>query len=122
MSRTQYKGMVVGIALGAVSVFLTYHLTALFQADPNLAVKALKTVGIALILPGLIAAIVLGDVHTLRLWIAAIVNFLFWFGFSWLFGVLVEKLLKLRHAIAAVGSPGSLSAEQNGPSSPLGSG
>src|ERR1700676_5306747 len=127
MLAARYKGMVVGIVLGGVSVFLTCHLGYLFHANANLIMRALKTAGVALIVPGLIAGIAVGNVHTFRLWIVGVVNFLFWFGFGSLFGIFVEKLFKLRQAIAAARVPstgvsGPLSAGQSDRSSSLGPG
>ena len=64
--------------------------------------RVTKAVGIAMVVPGIIAAIIAGNVHTFALWLAATVNFLFWSGFAWLVGLFLTRLLQLRRAIAAV--------------------
>src|SRR5579863_1297459 len=98
----RYRSIVVGVALGSLSTFLSFHLATLFRLDPNLLMRALQAIGIALVVPGVIAAIIVGNAHAFALWLAAAVNFLFWFGFAWLVGLFITRLLELRRAIAAV--------------------
>ncbi|SRR6266567_3989973 len=102
MLAARYRNIVAGVVPGSVSVLLTYHLGALFHPDPNLVMRALKAAGIALIVPGILAAMVAGSVHSFHLYIAAVVNFLFWFCFGWLVALFVAKLIELRRALAAV--------------------
>jgi hypothetical protein len=105
MLVARFAKITPGAALGSVSAILTYHLVNLLAMDPNLMLRVLKTVGLALVIPGLIAALASGDLYAVPLWAQAGVNFLFWFGFSWLFATFVSKFIKLRRAIAAVGDP-----------------
>lgn len=105
MLIARYGRIIAGVALGSVSLFLTYHLRDLLQMDPNLVMRALKAAAFTLVVPGLIAGIVMNNYHAFRPWAMAAVNFLFWFGFGWLFATFVSKLIKLRRALAAVGAP-----------------
>jgi hypothetical protein len=102
MLAVRYRSIAAGATLGSLSIFLTYHLRDLIVMDPNLLMRALKAAAFALVVPGLIAGIVMNNVHALRFWVMATVNFLFWFGFGWLFAAFIAKLIKLRRAIAAV--------------------
>ncbi len=104
MPAIRYRNIAAGILLGSASTFLTFHLGSLLALDPNPLMRTLKAAAFALVVPGLIATIVLGNIHALHVWIMAIVNFLFWFGFGWLFAYFVAKLLELRRAIAALGA------------------
>jgi hypothetical protein len=90
--------------MGSLSAFLTYHLGALFHSDPSSLMRLLKAAGVALVVPGIVAAMLLGNVHAFALSLAAVVNFVFWFAFTWLVGVFIIKIIQLRRAIAAVGS------------------
>jgi hypothetical protein len=110
MLLTRYRNMLAGTVPGMVSLLLTFHLQTLFHADPNIAVRITKAVGIALVIPGLIAAILAGDAHSFRLSLAATVNFVFWFGFGWLVAIFIQKLVELRRAIAAVEISGDTSS------------
>jgi len=129
MFVARYRSIVAGVLVGSLSVFLTYHLEFLFHTDPNAVVRALKAAGFAIVVPGIIAAMLIGNVHTFHLYISAAVNFVFWLGFAWLCGVFVSKLIELRRAIAqAAGGPdngvpadGSLSVGRSDRSSSLGS-
>lgn len=98
----RYRSIVAGVALGSLSAFLSYHLAALTHADPALPMRTIKAIGIALVVPGVIAAIIAGNSHSFALSLAAVVNFLFWFGFAWLVGLFLTRLLQLRRAIATV--------------------
>ena len=102
MQGSRYRGILAGLALGSVSLFLTFHLRSLFATDPAIGVRAVKAAGFTLVVPGLLTAILVGNVHAFRLSIMGAVNFLFWFGFGWLFATLIAKLIELRRAIAMV--------------------
>jgi hypothetical protein len=106
MLVARYVRIIAGVALGSVSLILTYHLRDLLVMDPNLAMRALRAAAFTLVVPGLIAGIVMNNLHSFRLWAMAAINFVFWFGFGCLFATFVSKLIKLRRAIAAVGDPG----------------
>src|ERR1700722_1039962 len=105
MLVARYGKILAGLALGSVSLFPTYHLRDLLVMDPNLVMRALRAAAFTLVVPGLIAGLVTNDVQAFRLWAMATINFLFWFGFGWLFATFVSKLIKLRRAIVAVGAP-----------------
>ena len=85
MMGSRYRNIVAGLALGGASLFLTFHLRNLVGLDPSVIMRALKAAGFALVVPGLIMAILVGNVHAFRLSLVATVNFLFWFGFGSLF-------------------------------------
>jgi hypothetical protein len=123
MPAARYRNIAAGVLLGSASTFVTFHLGSLLVLDPNPLMRTLKAAAFALVVPGLIATIVLDNIHALHVWIMAIVNFLFWFGFGWLFVYFVAKLVELRRAIAALGIPadGSLSAGRSDRSSSPGS-
>jgi hypothetical protein len=106
----RYGRIIAGAALGSVSLFLTYHLRDLLVMDPNLVMRALKAAAFTFVVPGLIAFIVLGNLLLHRSWVMAAVNFVFWFGFGWLFATFVSKLIKLWRALAAVGAQGDESS------------
>jgi hypothetical protein len=124
MLIARFGRIVAGVALGSVSLFLTYHIRDLIVMDPNLVMRALKAAGLALVVPGLIAGILMGNIDAFRLWPVAAVNFVFWFGFGWLVATFISKFIKLRRAIAAVGvlADRSVSAEQSTSSSSAGPG
>jgi hypothetical protein len=111
----RYRSIVAGVALGGLSAFLSSHPAMLFRLDPNLFTRFVKSIGIALVVPGILAAMIAGNAHNFALWLAATVNFLFWFGFAWLVGLFLIKLRQLRQAIAAVNmsrdKPSSLGSE-----------
>lgn len=111
----RYRSIIAGVALGGLSAFLSNHLAALSHADPAFFMRVVKAVGIALVVPGVIAAIVAGNAHAFAIWLAATVNFLFWLGFVWLVGLFITRLMQLRRAIAAVNisrdKPSSLGSE-----------
>ena len=109
-SAAQFRGIVAGIVLGSAAVYLTFHLRNLFSLDPNLVMRAMKAVGVSLVVPGLLAGIASGNVHLFRPWVMSVINFVFWFGFGWLVGVFVDKLIRLRRAIAAAAAPGDRSS------------
>lgn len=102
MSAAPFRSIFAGVVLGSVSIFLTYHLELLFHAGSNVIAQAFKAAGIAMVVPGIIAAMAVGNLHSFRLYLSAAVNFVFWLGFAWLFGICVRKLIVLRRAIAAV--------------------
>ncbi len=102
MLVARYRSIIVGVVLGSLALFLTYHSGNFVATDPNLIMRALKTAAFALVVPGIVAAIAMGKLEAGPFWIVAAVNFLFWFGFGWLFATFVSKLIKLRRAIAAV--------------------
>jgi len=102
MLTARYLRIAAGGALGSASVLLTCNLAALFRPDSLLVMRALKAAGVALVVPGILAAMVFGNVHSFRIYLAATVNFLFWFAFVWLLGIFVTKLLVLRRALAEV--------------------
>jgi hypothetical protein len=106
----RYRGIIAGLVLGCVSLLLTFHLNGLFTLGSNVLMRTLKAAGFAIVVPGLIAAIVAGNVHTFRLPVMAAVNFVFWFGFGWLFATFIAKLIELRRAISAVGVPSDRSS------------
>jgi hypothetical protein len=111
MFDSRYRSIVAGLVLGGVSVFLTFHLRSLAFIDPNIVMRALRTAGVAFVIPGLMFALVVENVHALRYAagnsqpfgfpVMATANFLFWFGFGWLFATLASLLTELRRAIAA---------------------
>jgi len=113
MFSSRYRRIVAGLVLGGVSVFLTFHLRSLVFMDPNIVMRALKAAGVAFVIPGIMFALIGENVHALRhasgssqpfgLPVMATVNFLFWFGFGWLFATFVSMLIQLRRAVAAVG-------------------
>jgi hypothetical protein len=105
MLIARYGRIIAGFALGGVSAFLTYHLGSFFQFDTNVVLRALRAAAFAFVVPGLIAGIVIGNLHALHSWAMAAINFAFWFGFGWLFATFISKFIKLRRAIAAVGAP-----------------
>ena len=98
----RYRSIIAGLVMGGLSLFLTFHLRSLFAMDSNFMMRALKATGFALVVPGLIAGILTGNVHSFRLSVVATVNFIFWFGFAWLFATFIAKLIELRRAIAEV--------------------
>lgn len=100
----RYRSIVAGFILGCVSVFVTLHLNSLVAIDSNIAVRTLKAAAFALAVPGLIVALLAGNAHAFRPSIMAGVNFIFWFGFGWLFATFLAKFFQLRRAIAAVGT------------------
>ena len=104
MSTTQYRGIFAGVVLGSISLFLTYHVPILITMDSNLMLRVLSWAAAALVVPGMFVELVTGAVYRFPWWTIAAMNFLFWFGFGWLFGIFVDKLLKLRQAIAAAGA------------------
>lgn len=125
MFISRYWRIVTGLVLGGVSVFLTFHLRSLVLTDPNIGMRALNAAGVAFVIPGIMFALIVENVHALRhavgssqpfgLPVMTTVNFLFWFGFGWLLATFVSMLIQLRRAIAAVGvkradssSPGSV--------------
>lgn len=87
----------------------------LFRLNPNLFMRFVKSIGIALVVPGIMAAMIAGNAHNFALWLAATVNFLFWLGFALLVGLFLNRLRQLRRAIAAVNmsrdKPSSLGSE-----------
>ena len=95
-----YKSLATGIALGCLSLFFTYRLPPLVATDGNTAIRALKAIEFALIAPGILVTLAMGNFHAFRLEAAAAANFLFWFGFAWLVGFFITQLFKLRQAIA----------------------
>ena len=95
----RYRNIMAGIVPGAVAAFLTYHSEFLFHPDTSFGIRAIKTVGIAMVIPGILAVMTVGIRHSLRLSIVAPVNFLFWFGFGWLCAIFIAKLIKLRRAM-----------------------
>jgi hypothetical protein len=124
MFDSRYRSIVAGLVLGGVSVFLTFLLRSLVFMDPNIVMRALKATGVAFVVPGLMFALIVENVHALRhaagnsqpfgFPVMASVNFLFWFGFGWLFATFVSMLTQLRRAIAAGGltrAPGPRAAE-----------
>ncbi len=98
----RYRSIVAGITLGSLSAFLSYHLATLFHFHANLFIRAINAVGISLVVPGLMAAIITGNARASSIWLVAAVNFIFWFGFAWLVGLFIIRLMELRRAIAAV--------------------
>ena len=92
----------MGVALGSVSALLTYHVHSLISMDSNPVMSLLRRAAFALIVPGELALFVTEIIYVSRLWEIATINFLFWFGFGWLFETFVTKFFKLRRAIAAV--------------------
>jgi hypothetical protein len=111
----RYRSIIAGVALGSLSAFLSNHLAALFHADPAFFMRVMKAIGVALVVPGVIAAIIAGNAHDFALWLAATVNFLFWLGFALLVGLFIARLRQLRRAISAVtisrDKPSSLGSE-----------
>lgn len=129
MHAARYRNIAAGVLLGSASTFVTFHLGSLLILDPNPLMRTLKAAAFALVVPGLIASIVVDRIHGFHAWVMAIINFLFWFGFGWLFAYFVAKLVELRRAIAAVGVPstavpadGPLSAGRSDRTSSPGSG
>jgi hypothetical protein len=110
MLIARYGRIITGLALGSVSLFLTYHLRDLLLMDPNVVMRALKAAAFTFVVPGLIAFIVMGNLLVHHSWAMAAINFVFWFGFGWLFATFVFKLIKLRRAIASVGDPSDRSS------------
>jgi hypothetical protein len=106
----RYRSIIAGLALGCISLPLSFHLGSLFAMDSNILMRALKAAGFAMVVPGLVAAILAGSVQAFRLSLVAMVNFVFWFGFGWLFATFVSKLIELRRAIAAVEAPADRSS------------
>jgi hypothetical protein len=52
---------------------------------------------VALLLPGIFGSIVFsGNVHAFHLWLAALVNFTFYFLLCWIAGSLLRKVLRRR--------------------------
>ncbi|KAA6465141.1 hypothetical protein DYQ86_04095 [Acidobacteria bacterium AB60] len=112
--RRQYKNLIAGLALGSLSLLLTFQLRSLIPMDPGIMLRALKAAGFALVVPGLIPAVLTRNPLALRVPVMGTVNFLFWFGFGWLFATFVTKIAQLRRAIAAVGtSAAPASAERS---------
>ncbi len=110
MVAAGYRNACAGMVLGGVSAFLTYHIRGLIFMDPNAAMRALKSVAFAMVVPGLIAGMVSGNSRVLAPPVMAGINFVFWFGFGWLFATFITKFIKLRRAIAATGGPGDRSS------------
>jgi hypothetical protein len=102
MLVARYRSIIVGVVLGSLALFLTYHSGNFVATDPNPVMRALNAVAFAMVVPGFVAAIAMGKLEAGPFWIVAAVNFLFWFGFGWLIATFVTKFLKLRRAIAAV--------------------
>jgi hypothetical protein len=102
----RYRSILAGLILGCVSLFLTFHLNSLFAIDSNIGMRALKAAGFSLVVPGLIVAVVAGRADPFHPLLMAAVNFLFWFGFGWIFATFIAKLIQLRRAMAADGHPG----------------
>ena len=115
----RYRNTIAGLIPGCVSLFLSFHLRSFFAIDPNFVMRALKTLGFALVVPGLIVAILAGNSRSFSLPLMAAVDFVFWFGFGWLLATFITKLIELRRVIRASGSlNGSLSGRRSdGPSS-----
>jgi hypothetical protein len=92
----------MGIALGSLALFLTFHIRSIIALDPNPVMRALNAAAFAMVVPGFVAGLVTGSIYAMRVWTMAAINFLFWFGFGWLFATFVTKFVKLRRAIADV--------------------
>jgi flagellar biosynthesis protein FliQ len=115
----KYRSIVAGLALGALSLFPTFHLRDALQIDASFAIRVLQAAGVALVVPGLLAILVASKIQALRqivtstmlsIWVMAGVIFLFWFGFGWLFATFVAAIMRLRRAIASVGVSGGKSS------------
>lgn len=104
MAVATYRSTFAGIVLGGVSAYLTFHLRFLVLMDPSAIMRAFKAAAFAMVVPGLLAGIVSGSARVFSPWAMAVINFLFWFGFGWLFATFISKFIKLRRAIGAVGA------------------
>ncbi len=102
MLAARYRGIIAGVVLGSVSALLTYHIRSLITLDSNPVMSVIRRAAFALVVPGELAALLTGVIYVSRLWAVAAVNFLFWFGFGWLFETFISEFIKLRRAIAAV--------------------
>ena len=93
MRIARYKNPLAGVVLGALAAAITARFDWLMHIAGNPIQSALYLAAEALALPGWVYAILIGrSSHSIHLWLAAIVNFVFWFGFAWLFATLVDKL------------------------------
>jgi len=87
------RELVIGILVGALAAALTFTIPRLMFVAHNVALRRLQEAAFTLVSPGVILEFVCGwQFHSLPVWLAAAVNFLFWLGFAWLFGFLLGKL------------------------------
>jgi hypothetical protein len=102
MLVARYRSILAGVVLGSVALFLTFHVRSIIALDPNPVMRTLNAIAFAMVVPGFAAGLVTGSLYAMRVWAMAAINFLFWFGFGWLFATFVTKFVKLRRAIAEV--------------------
>lgn len=96
MQIGRHKSLLAGFILGALAALLTWKMDILLTngiIDHASVVRGLYALAQALIVPGALVAILIArGSNTFQLWRAAAINFLFWFGFVWLFGALLATL------------------------------
>lgn len=94
------KSFVVGLVLGILSIAATMQVGELAFIPAGLWIRALQSAAFALLLPGILCSLwISGGVHSFHLWIAALVNFVFWFTFGWSVGVLSGRIRSLWNAL-----------------------
>ena len=93
MRRIWNKNVAAGLILGAIAAAVTFNLGHFAMLPSNHLQRWLQAIAFTLAVPGLFVDLFSGrSGFNVPLWLAAACNFLFWLGFVWLFGFLVDKL------------------------------
>jgi ABC-type transport system involved in multi-copper enzyme maturation permease subunit len=92
----RHKSFAAGLVFGSLAAFLTWRFAEIFFSAPvNPFMRAVYSLVQAIVLPGAISAFFIerssGVSH---LWQAVLINFVFWFAFAWIVGVLLGTLRK----------------------------
>jgi hypothetical protein len=85
--------LVAGLVFGA----LTWDISAISLLSANPAVAWIQELLSYLLMPGIVvAAAVAGNIHAWSLWLAAVGNFVFYFGLTWLAARLLFRRRKAK--------------------------
>ena len=88
------KSIIAAGLVGIVPALLTLSLEKIGALTLNPVMNALPGEGIVFLLPGMLGAMaVSGNAHAFHLWLAAILNFAFYFLISWAVAVLIGSVL-----------------------------
>ncbi|MFZ0393449.1 MAG: hypothetical protein WCF17_01115 [Terracidiphilus sp.] len=89
----RHKNVAAGVIMGAIAAATTLSLGRIAVHPSNLLERWLESIAFTLVLPGLLVDFLSGRSGlNVPPWLPAACNFVFWLGFAWLFGFLVDKL------------------------------
>lgn len=93
MRRVWNKNVVAGVFLGVIAAAVSLNLERIAVHAASAPVRWLQAGAVTLVIPGLLVDFFCSrSGHNFPVWLAAACNFVFWLGFAWLFGFLVDKL------------------------------